>query len=109
LNEDVIDDATFLQQAYDIDREREQMLLSSLDRMDRGALTCVFDATDRIQHMFWRYQEEGHPAARGREESAARHGGAIEEIYRHNDQLVEKVLSRLGRDDLLLVVSDHGF
>ena len=62
LNEGVTDDGTFLQQAYDIDRERQEMFFAALDRLRRGALVCVFDATDRIQHMFWRYLEPGHPA-----------------------------------------------
>ena len=62
LNEGVTDDATFLRQTYDIDRERQDMFFAALDRLRRGSLVCVFDATDRIQHMFWRYTEKGHPA-----------------------------------------------
>jgi predicted AlkP superfamily phosphohydrolase/phosphomutase len=107
LNEGVIDDDAFLKQAYDIDREREQMLFVALDRLRRGTLTCVFDGVDRIQHMFWRYFEKGHPAARGAEGN--RHADAIEKIYRRGDELVGKVLDRLGKGDLLMVVSDHGF
>ena len=107
LNEGVIDDAAFLRQAYDIDREREDMFFVALDKLRKGTLTCVFDATDRIQHMFWRYIERGHPAARGN--GASEHADAIEKIYRHNDELVGKVLARLRKDDLLMVVSDHGF
>ena len=64
LNEGVTDDATFLRQTYDIDRERQDMFFAALDRLRRGSLVCVFDATDRIQHMFWRYTEKGHPADR---------------------------------------------
>ena len=64
LNEGVTDDKTFLQQAYDIDRERESMFFASLDRLRRGCLVCVFDATDRIQHMFWRDVDPSHPAGR---------------------------------------------
>jgi predicted AlkP superfamily phosphohydrolase/phosphomutase len=79
----------------------------ALDKLRKGTLTCVFDATDRIQHMFWRYIEKGHPAARGN--GASEHADAIEKIYRHNDELVGKVLARLRKDDLLMVVSDHGF
>jgi predicted AlkP superfamily phosphohydrolase/phosphomutase len=107
LNEGVIDDATFLKQAYDIDREREQMFFVALDRLRKGTLTCVFDGVDRIQHMFWRYFEKGHPAARG----AAANGNAdaIEKIYRHGDELVGKVMARLRKGDLMMVVSDHGF
>lgn len=107
LNEGVTNDATFLQQTYDIDREREAMLFTALDRLGQGALICVFDATDRIQHMFWRYLEKDHPAARGRE--PAEHRDAIRELYRHNDALIGRVIERLDRDDVLMVISDHGF
>jgi predicted AlkP superfamily phosphohydrolase/phosphomutase len=109
LNEGVIDDDAFLQQAYDIDREREQMFFVSLDKLRKGTLTCVFDGVDRIQHMFWRYFEEGHPAAHANGNGKAAHGDAIEKIYRHSDALIGKVLPKLRKDDLLLVVSDHGF
>ena len=107
LNEGVIDDATFLKQVYDIDREREQMFFVALDRLRKGTLTCVFDGVDRIQHMFWRYFEKGHPAARSA--SGSEHADAIEKVYRHSDELVGKVMARLRRDDMLMVVSDHGF
>ena len=107
LNEGVIDDATFLKQAYDIQRERERMFFVGLDRLRRGTLTCVFDGVDRIQHMFWRYLEKGHPAARGGD--GHEHADAIEKIYRHSDELVGKVMARLRKGDLMMVVSDHGF
>ena len=107
LNEGVIDEAAFLQQAYDIDREREAMFFSALDRLRRGSLVCVFDATDRIQHMFWRYLDNGHPAAR--RGGASPHRDAIRQLYAHNDALVGRVMERLGDDDVLMVISDHGF
>ena len=107
LNEGVIDDATFLKLSWDIDAEREAMLWTAFDRLRRGALICVFDATDRIQHMFWRYTEDGHPAARGLDPGP--HRSAIEDIYKRNDEIVGKVLARLGKGDELMVVSDHGF
>jgi len=107
LNEGVIDDDTFLQMAYDIDRERQEMFLATLERQRGGTVTCVFDATDRVQHMFWRYTEEGHPAARGRDSGPYR--DVIEKLYVHNDALVGKVVGRLREGDLLMVLSDHGF
>jgi len=107
LNEDVVGDETFLRQAYDIDGERQKMFFNALDRLKKGSLVCVFDGTDRIQHMFWRYLEDGHPAARGKEN--AKHGDAIEKLYIHNDKLVGKVMSKLEKGDLLMVISDHGF
>ena len=107
LNEDVTDDATFLAQSYDIDREREEMFMTSLDQLKKGSLVCVFDGTDRIQHMFWRYLEDGHPAARGKED--AEHKDAIEQLYIHNDKLLGRTLAKLKKGDLLFVLSDHGF
>ena len=107
LNEGVTDDGTFLRQTYDIDRERETMFFGSLEQLRRGSLVCVFDATDRIQHMFWRYLEPGHPAARG--VTDALHRDAIRDLYRRNDGLVGRVMAQLRDGDVLMVISDHGF
>jgi predicted AlkP superfamily phosphohydrolase/phosphomutase len=107
LNEGVTDDATFLKQAYDIDHEREAMFFAALDRLDSGSLVCVFDGTDRIQHMFWRDIDAGHPAARGREQAS--HRNAIRALYAHNDALVGRVREKLRDGDVLMVISDHGF
>ncbi|MBD3857479.1 MAG: alkaline phosphatase family protein [Acidobacteria bacterium] len=106
LNEKITDDHTFMTQTTDIDNEREQMLFTALDRLRKGTLVTVFDATDRINHMFWRYTEEGHPAAEGIEDPDYAH--AIENQYRRNDEIVGKVMERLGEGDVLWVMSDHG-
>ena len=106
LNEGVTDEGVFLQQTYDIDRERQDMFFSALARLRKGALVCVFDATDRIQHMFWRYLDPAHPARRA---EPSLHQDAIADLYRHNDAFVGRVMQQLEADDVLMVVSDHGF
>jgi predicted AlkP superfamily phosphohydrolase/phosphomutase len=106
LNEGVIDDETFLRQTRDIDTERQEMFFAALDRLRDGTLACVFDATDRVQHMFWRDLDPAHPASQGRQ---PRTPNAIEEQYRRNDAFLGAVRARLGPDDLLMVISDHGF
>lgn len=100
LNEEVIDGSAFLEQTYAIDREREAMLLDSLETVRKGSLVCVFDATDRIQHMFWRQMENGN---------GAEHANAIEALYERNDAILGQVMERIGTDDVLVVLSDHGF
>ena len=107
LNEGIIDEAAFLRQTYDIDRERESMLFASLARLTRGSLVCVFDATDRTQHMFWRYIDTNHPAAKTQDDCESHQ--AIERLYQHNDAIVGKTVDRLGPNDVLMVISDHGF
>jgi predicted AlkP superfamily phosphohydrolase/phosphomutase len=107
LNERVIDEKAFLDQAYAIHQERRTMFFHALDRNPTGVVAVVFDATDRIQHMFWRYRDPAHPANVGQDtEVFAR---AIEDIYTEADRLTGETLARCGKNDLLLVVSDHGF
>ena len=109
LNEGVTDDGTFLEQTYDIDAEREKMFFAALEKLRNGTLTCVFDAVDRIQHMFWHYLEADHPANNGIDIAAAEHRDAIRKIYEHNDAIVGRVMEKLKDGDVLLVISDHGF
>ncbi len=58
-------DDHFIQQCLDIDREREAMFFDGLDKVPRGLCVCVFDGTDRLQHMFWRYHDADHPGPAG--------------------------------------------
>lgn len=106
LNEKVIEDRHFWELSMDIDDERQTMFWSALDKLRKGSLVCVFDGTDRVQHMYWRYLEEGHPADDGSESD---YRDAIERLYIKNDKLVGRMLDRLQDDDLLMVLSDHGF
>lgn len=101
LNEGVIDDQTFVHQVYDIHAERETMFFESLKRIRRGLCVCVFDASDRIQHMFMRHHD---PAKDPTPEE-----GTIDEMYIKMDGLVGRVRERIKEDDILMVISDHGF
>jgi predicted AlkP superfamily phosphohydrolase/phosphomutase len=107
LNERVIDEQAFLDQAWAIHHEREKQFFHALDRQPDGVVSVVFDATDRIQHMFFRYLDPEHPANRGKD--TEKHKDVIFDLYRKADDLVGRTLQRLGPRDVLLVVSDHGF
>jgi predicted AlkP superfamily phosphohydrolase/phosphomutase len=108
LSEGVLDDEAFLKQCYLIHEERERMFFDALEKTPRGLCACVFDATDRIQHMFWRFLAPNHPAVKS-ETDRRRFGGAIEDLYRRMDDLVGRILRQLGEEGILIVVSDHGF
>ena len=107
LNERVLSEKNFIDQVYRTQEERERIFFNTMAKIKDGLVIQVFETTDRIQHMFWRYLEEGHPAGAGRDDAAHRH--AIEEAYIHNDRLVGKVMAKLRKDDVLVVLSDHGF
>ncbi|MFO0841737.1 MAG: alkaline phosphatase family protein [Gemmataceae bacterium] len=108
LSEEVLEDEHFVQQCIDIDREREAMFFDGLDKVERGLCVCVFDGTDRMQHMFWRYLDEQHPARP--KDVPPGHADIIENLYRRMDELVGRTVARCERDGtLLMVLSDHGF
>ena len=107
LNEGVIDEESFLKQAYLYCQEREEMFFKALDRTPKGVCVCVFDTPDRIQHMFFRCLDENHPANKGKE--TARYKHVIEEMYRRMDNLLGRLMARLDEKTILMVMSDHGF
>ncbi|MBS0263345.1 MAG: alkaline phosphatase family protein [Planctomycetes bacterium] len=108
LSEEVLSDEQFEKQCRDIDQEREQMFFDGLDKTPEGLCVCVFDGTDRMQHMFWRYLEADHPARPAVVSAASEK--VIENLYTRMDGLVGRTVERCNNaDTLLLVISDHGF
>jgi len=107
LNEDVLDEDAFLEQAYRIHEERKQQFFHALKKTKKGVCACVFDGTDRIQHMFFRYLLDDHPANRNKDPEEYKH--VIPELYQKADQLLGEVLEEISDDTVLFVISDHGF
>jgi len=107
LNTGAIDEDAFLEQTYAIHAEREKMFFEALRRTRRGLCTCVFDASDRIQHMFYRFESPDHPCRPAPVD--ARHAGVIDEMYERMDELVGRVQSAIDPSTVLIVLSDHGF
>jgi len=108
LNARILSDDAFLHQCIEADTEREVMFFDGLEKVRRGLCVCVFDGTDRIQHMFWRYLDPKHPAHQG--QAAQQHRDAIEEHYRRADALVGRTMRACHEEgNVLMVVSDHGF
>ena len=91
LNEGAIDQAAFLEQARLIQEERERMFFSALDRSPRGVVACVFDTTDRVQHMCFHQPD------------------VIEPMYRDMDRVLGQTLQYADPGTALFVLSDHGF
>ncbi len=108
LNERVIDEDIFLEQAYDHHEEREAMLFNALDKTKNGLCVCVFDTTDRIQHMFMRFIAEDHPA-HAIDVAREAYADTIEQLYIRMDEMIGRVMKSINKDDVLMVISDHGF
>lgn len=107
LNEDRIDEQTFMDDLYRAFDDRAQVILSRLVAREWDLLVGVIESTDRVQHMMWRHIDPGHPMHDP--ELAARFGDSIERVYRRADMFIGDVMERLDPGTPLLVVSDHGF
>jgi len=91
LNEEAIDRKAFLDQAALIQEEREAMFFGALDRTRLGMVACVFDTSDRVQHMCFNDM------------------AVIENLYRDMDRVLGQTLQYVNSDTALFVLSDHGF
>ncbi len=90
-----LDDDSFMTQCTDIFGERERMFFDALSKNPAGLVVCVFDTPDRVQHMFWG--------------DGFREGSPIRRIYAEMDALAGRVMKKLGKNDRLIILSDHGF
>ncbi len=99
LNEGAIDEEAFLKQAKLIQAERELMFFNALQTTRSGVVACVFDTTDRVQHMFYRCMSA----------KDSPHAMTIEDLYRDMDRLVGQTMKHTDENTALFVLSDHGF
>lgn len=94
----------------DVERTMEWRAQLAYDEIDAGnfdLLVAAWTATDRVSHMFWGYRDPKHPLYTP--ELAAKYGHVVDDTYKRADAIVGKIMAKLNPDDLLMVMSDHGF
>ena len=96
----------FLQDVASTVEQDRRMLDAMLDSRQR-LLFHYFEFPDRVAHVFWRLRDPRHPAYDAA--LAAKYADAVEKSYQTMDAIVGETAKRLSPDDLLLVLSDHGF
>jgi predicted AlkP superfamily phosphohydrolase/phosphomutase len=104
LNDGAIGEAAFLAQVDLIQKEREAMFFSALKNSRSGVVACVFDTSDRVQHMFYRYLDPQSTASQD-----SQYSNTIERLYIDMDRLVGETMKFAAKDCALFVLSDHGF
>ena len=90
-----LDEKSFLDMAWAYYGERQRMFTNALTNGKDGLTVCVFDTSDRIQHMFW---------GQGLEP-----GSVIHNMYLEMDKLVGETVKGMKKNQRLIVMSDHGF
>ena len=107
LTEEVLTAEEFLAQAKIAGDENIEQYRWVLDQFQDGLLFYYFGNVDQISHTMWRGRDPDHPGYDA--ESDARFSGLIDELYQKLDGIVGYTLERMNEDDLLIVMSDHGF
>ncbi len=107
LRQDRLHEDAFLDDVRGHMAWRGQMALDELDRGEFDLLVAADMATDRVGHMFWRFRDPQHPMYNAA--LAEKYAFALEESYRISDKIVGDTMAKLRPDDLLMVLSDHGF
>jgi predicted AlkP superfamily phosphohydrolase/phosphomutase len=107
LNEDRLDEKSFMDDLYRAFDDRAQVILQRLDAKQWDLLVGVIESTDRVQHMMWRLIDPEHPMYD--KALAAKFGDSIERVYRKCDDFVGEVMARVPPSTPIVIVSDHGF
>jgi predicted AlkP superfamily phosphohydrolase/phosphomutase len=98
------DKQAILDQILEMTRRRFQVAKHLITYHPWDYFMMVEMGVDRIHHGFWKYFDKEHP----KYESRNPFENAIREYYRYVDQEVGEILSLLGNDCVVMVVSDHG-
>lgn len=107
LSENRIDEKTFLENLFYTENQRAKIMMNELKKKDFDLFIFVFQASDRVQHMFWRLIDKTHPAYD--REKAGKYGDAILKVYQKMDEIVGEAMPFLDEGTTLFVISDHGF
>jgi predicted AlkP superfamily phosphohydrolase/phosphomutase len=78
-----------------------------LSQFDRGLLFYYASNLDLVGHMMWRSTDREHPAYDPAADPPL--ADVVPRTYEKLDGLVSYALDHMGKDDLLVVMSDHGF
>jgi predicted AlkP superfamily phosphohydrolase/phosphomutase len=107
MSEETIDEATFLEDVAHTIEPFRKMMNDFLDEKEVGLFVQIYEFPDRVAHCFWRFLDPQHPLYDA--EKAKKWAPAFETTYRQMDDLVGDAMKKLGPEDVLIVLSDHGF
>ena len=94
LNENRMDEGTFMADMYKAFDDRAHVILNRLAANNWDVLVGVIEATDRVQHMMWRLTDTKSPLYDTK--LAAQYGDSIQKVYERADQFVGEVVSKLA-------------
>jgi predicted AlkP superfamily phosphohydrolase/phosphomutase len=103
LESGVLSDDEFLAQADLIFEEEKAILTRELKEWKGGFLFHYFSVVDQVSHMFFPSALPNPPPRLGR------YAKVIPRLYARIDEIVGQVKAAVGKETVIMVMSDHGF
>ncbi len=107
LDNGILSEDEFLQQAQVVLRDRLKILDYELKRFKKGLLFFYISTIDTSSHMFWRYIAKDHPDYNTEEYKKYRN--VMYDLYKRMDVILADVLKRVDDNTVVMIMSDHGF
>lgn len=107
VREGALSEADFISQCDLVWDEKFVQTHRHLDQFESGCLFNYVGATDMMQHIFWRDRDPDHPGRLA--EQGDIYAETINHQYERADQMVGDVLEKMREEDVLMIISDHGF
>jgi len=93
------DPSLFLADIFYVTERYREAMFRFWDQQSWDLMMIHFMSTDRLHHFMWDQYED--PAGPYRQDFL--------NLYRRLDEIIGEVAARLGKDTLLMMLSDHGF
>jgi predicted AlkP superfamily phosphohydrolase/phosphomutase len=94
----------FLRDSIEHVRRHRREMVYLLDRKEWDLFWIMFYNVDPVAHFFWKFMDPAHVAYPGETPFQT----AVLDCYREADAAIGDALDRLGPDDHLVLLSDHG-
>ncbi len=101
------DEEQFLSDMYQTEGAYEKIMKDLLKDSDCDMYVQIYEFTDRVAHILWRYVDEKHPLYD--RANAPKYQNELKKSYMYMDKIIGEAMDLIPKDCLLMVVSDHGF
>lgn len=105
-------DTNFLSKRFRFDETLARIALDVDGETRPDLLMVLLPGIDKVSHFLWgalESNDELPPGLQFDPEQKQRSADALYRYYEYTDALLGKLIERFGPDDLVMVVSDHGF
>jgi len=95
-----------LNDLYATERKRKDIALKLMETNDWDFFMIVFEGTDYIQHMFWKFLDPENPQYDS--EKAKKYSKAIYDYYQEADKFIGELSASVDDNTTIIIMSDHG-